>query len=94
MRDKQVEAKFLDVLKANEKAAIAARASREAYRVAWARAYVSSSEKTDTARKALADVTTTDLRAQRDLDQIELDTTYHKLMFYRGPEVITRPGEE
>lgn len=94
MRDKQVEAKFKSALEALEQCARSAQASREQYRAMWARAYLTSSEKTDTARKASADVVTSDQRTQRDLDQIALDTAYHSMLFLRGPEVITRPEEE
>ena len=69
-------------------AARKAQASRELYRCTWARAYVTSTEKTDTSRKAGADVCTTEQRAQRDVDQIAVDSAYHWMIHLRGPEVV------
>lgn len=68
--------------------------ARERYRVAWAKSYVGSMEKTDTSKKATADMATSDLRVERDVNQIELDAKYHRLIFVRGPEVVGRPEEE
>lgn len=94
MRDKQVEAKFKAVLENNRLVARKAQESREAYRTAWARAYLNSTEKNDTGRKASADEATSRERTRRDLDQIDLDATYHELLFLRGPEVLKWTGEE
>jgi hypothetical protein len=94
MRDKKTTELFNESLTTLEHWARIAQASREAYRVKWAQAYLQSPEKTDTARKADADVECSHTRKLRDLDQIALDMAYHAMLFLRGPEVITRPEEE
>lgn len=58
--------------------------AKEAYRVAHATAYVASTEKTDSARKASADTATSDLRVMRDRAEVEERATYHAMIFARG----------
>lgn len=61
----------------------AARAS-EAYRSAWAKAFVVSCEKTEAAKKASADIATSDLRIHRNEAEIERDAALHVMLFLRG----------
>ena len=68
--------------------------ARNTYRVRWSKSYMASAEKTDTGRKAAADVETSELRLMRDMREINAEAARHAMLFERGPEVITRPEEE
>jgi hypothetical protein len=58
-------------------------AAKEAYRLAHAQAYISTTG-TDSVRKANADVQTTALRLTRDQLEVEERASYHYMIALRG----------
>lgn len=66
-------------------AALASATASESYRLQWSAAYIAAKdEKTDTARKAVADKVTTAARSERDRLEIVRDAAYHMVIFLRG----------
>lgn len=60
-------------------------AAREAYRVSWAAAYNASQLKTETQRKAEADLHTTMERLARDTMEAEATASWQAFLVSRGP---------
>ena len=67
----------------NEKAKTAATASED-YRVAFGKALAESQGKNDAARKAEADIATSQLRRARDLAELEAEPAFHRMIHLRG----------
>lgn len=88
MRDKSERNVFEAVLRDMVGKAKEAAQARNTYRVMWAKSYSMSTEKTDTGRKAEADIKTEMLRIDRDLKEIEAQAALHLVIFHRGPEVV------
>ena len=65
---------------------------RNEYRVRWSQAYMTSDAKTDTARKAEADVKTGDARLARDMAQIEADACFHTMIHEHGQAASAQLG--
>jgi hypothetical protein len=88
----------LDVVKVQiaiwrEKAEIHS-AAREDYRAAWGKAYLASDGKTADARKAAADIATSDLRLKRDQAEIAASAEWQLLLALRGKiEGSQQPGQ-
>ncbi len=85
MRDKKA---FVVAVEQFIKLSNEAAEARNAYRVRWSKAYLESGEKTDTGRKAAADIATSEARVLRDMREINTEAARHVLVFERGPEVI------
>lgn len=67
--------------------------ARAEYRRAWAEAYVVAEAKTDTARKAAADIATHALRIARDLAEASAAAEWQTLLALRGSlEGSRQPG--
>lgn len=58
--------------------------AKEAYRSAHAAAFASSEGRTESARKAEADIVTSEARLARDLAEVEERAAYHAMIFLRG----------
>ena len=58
--------------------------ARETYRVAFAKAYLASQQKTGDARKYEADAATSDLRLNRDKLEVEAAAEWQNLLIHRG----------
>jgi len=58
--------------------------AKEEYRVKHAKAFAESQGKTESARKAEADMATTAERLARDLAEVEMLAAYHTMIFLRG----------
>jgi hypothetical protein len=69
-------------------------AAREEYRRSWAAAYLASQSKTADARKAEADVATSELRFKRDVAELSSSAQWQEMLFERGPMSDSRiPGQ-
>lgn len=72
--------------------------ARDAYRVAWSKAYLASQQKTDTARKAEADIATSEQRLARDRAETAAAAAWQTMLAERGRLESAgqpgRPGEE
>jgi hypothetical protein len=75
---------FLHALGAWRESADIARKSRELYRVRHAECLLASQQKTETARKADADIQTAKMREQRDADEVTERECYHAMIKLRG----------
>jgi hypothetical protein len=68
--------------------------AREIYRAAWARAYLATDAKTDTARKAAADVATSEARLARDMAETHAQAAWQLMLAERGRiESSSMPGK-
>jgi len=69
--------------------------AREAYRFAWAAFFVKhEGTKPESARKALTDLSTSELRAHRDAAEIAASAAWQTLLVARGPMDYSRqPGQ-
>lgn len=59
--------------------------AREAYRAAFANAMSQSQAKTETLRKAEADLQTSNLRLKRDKSEIQAAAAWQRMLITRGP---------
>lgn len=73
------------------KSSMKAARAREEYRIAYAQALLKSEGKTVDAKKAEADLATSELRLRRDETEIFAEADLHELLFVRGAPVGSAP---